>query len=153
MSALKATHAAQTPLVAEFNWNFDDTMVATDGVSYSLGADTASDIIANAKIFEVLKLPVNSVILSGYVVVTTTFDTAGYDVIIGDSGSANRYLASTDVKTAGATVPLVPTGYVNTGGLPLRVSMATDDACTAGAARLVVTYIISNRAAEVTAHP
>src|SRR5688572_1623087 len=151
MSALKATHTAQKPLVAEFSWNFDDTMVDTLGVSYSLGTDTASDIIANAKIFEVIKLPVNSVILSGAVVVTTTFDTAGYDVIVGDSGSANRYLASTDVKTAGIT-PLVPRGYVNSGGLPLRVSMATDDVCTAGSATIRIEYVFAGRADEVTAH-
>lgn len=150
MALLKKQRAAQKVMSAEFVWNFDDTMVDTLGVAYSLGADTASDIIAAAKIFEVIGLPVNSVVVGGAVVVETTFDTAGYDVIVGDSGSANRYLASTDVKTAGITA-LVPTGYVNTGGLPIRVSMATDDACTAGKARIRVDFVIRDRADEVTA--
>jgi len=152
MSALKATHTAQKPLVAEFSWNFDDTMVDTLGVSYSLGTDTSSDIIANAKIFGVIKLPVNSVVVGGGVSVTTAFDTAGYDVNVGDSASASRYLSSTDIKSVGYT-PLVPTGYVNAGGLDLEVTMATDDVCTTGAGTIRVEYVIAGRAEEVSAHP
>lgn len=143
------SRGAQAVKSVEFVWNFDDTMVGTDGVTYSLGTDTTSDILGVAHTFDVIGLPVNSVVVGGALVCETTFDTAGYDVIVGDSSSANRYLASTDAKTAGITA-LVPTGYVNASGLPIRISLQSDDVCTAGKMRLRVDFIIRDRVDEVT---
>ena len=150
MSLLKKVRAGQKVMSAVFAWNFDDTMVGTDGVTYSLGTDTAFDIIAAAKTFDVIGLPLNSIVVGGAVVVSTAFDTAGYDIIVGDSSVANRYLASTDVKAPGITA-LVPTGFVNTGSLPIRISLQSDDVCTTGVAYLRVDYIIRDRADEVSA--
>lgn len=152
MSKLNATHVAQKVMSAEFTWNFNDTMVATDGVEYALGADTSSDIITNIKSFDVIKLPVNAIVVGGAVTARTTFDTAGYDITVGDSGTGDRYLTSTDMKTAGTAV-LVPTGFKNSSGLAIRISLVTDDACTAGVGHLRVDYIIDGRADEVSAHP
>lgn len=143
MSALKATRTAQCPLVAVFEWNFDDTMLNTSGVSKNFGS---SDL---AMVADVINLPVNSQVIGGELVVLTAFDTAGYDVMVGDATDPDRYLASTDVKSAGRTA-LVPTGYVNTAGENLRLTIASDDVCTAGKARLTLQYVIDGRVSDVT---
>lgn len=145
MSVLKKTRASQAVQSAEFVWNFSDTMLDTSGASKDFGA---ADLTARA--FDVIGLPMGAVVVGGALVVETTFDTAGYDVYVGDSGVTNRYLASTDVKTAGITA-LVPTGFVNSSGLPIRITVATDDVCTAGKARLRVDFIVQGKANEVTA--
>jgi hypothetical protein len=139
---LKATRTAQTPLVAVFEWNFNDTMVDTSGASKNFGS---SDLAITV---DAVNLPVNSRVIGGELVVLTAFDTAGYDITIGDATTANRYLTSTDVKATGRTA-LVPTGYVNAAGENLRLTIASDDACTTGKARLTVEYIIEGRVSEV----
>lgn len=146
MAALKATRTSQRPLVARFTWNFDDTMVNSAGNSVDFGAANAGGA---AGIFDVINLPVGAVVIGGSLVVETAFDTAGYDVTVGDSASATRYLGSTDVKGTGVTA-LVPTGYRNTGGLNLRMAFASDDVCTTGKAHLTVEYIIEGKSEEVT---
>jgi len=60
--------------------------------------------------------------------------------------SANRYLASADLKAVGRTA-LLMTGYVSD-GLPVRVSIAAADVCTTGKATLRVMYTIRDRASE-----
>lgn len=149
MSVLKATHAAQKPMVAEFVFNVDDTMIDVNGVSKTFGSAAAATTT-----FDVIKLPVNSVILSGEVVTETAVTgSTAYNVIVGDSATSNRYLGTTD-KTTAARTALVPTGYVNTGGLSLRVAVApTVAASTAGKLSVKIEYMIRDRADEVTAHP
>ncbi|TFH39937.1 MAG: hypothetical protein E4H01_17425, partial [Lysobacterales bacterium] len=98
MSLLTASRSAQWPLVAEFTFTFSDTMVNSAGNTVDFGAVNPGGA---AGIFEIIPLPPNAVVLSGEVVVTTAFDTAGYDITVGDSTTANRYLASTDVKGVG----------------------------------------------------
>jgi len=148
MSRLIPVRTAQTPLIQEFTLNFDDTMANTSGVRYTFGSATVDGATAllTAQIFDVMTLPINAVVIGGEWVTETAFDTAGYDVIVGDSVTANRYLASTDVKGVGRTA-LVPTGYVSD-GLPVRVTIATDDVCTTGKGTLRVMYTIRDRASE-----
>lgn len=143
MSVLKMTRGAQWPLVAEFTFNFDDTMANTSGVSKDFGAAT----VAETNSFDVINLPYGAVVIGGDVVTETTFDTAGLDITVGDATTGNRYLTSTDVKTAGRTA-LVPTGYVSDGG-SVRISVQCDDVCTAGKATVRVMYTIRNRTNEV----
>lgn len=143
MAELKASRTGQYLMVAEFKWNFNDEMVDSAGATIDFGA---SDV-AGFHAFDVINLPRDSVVVGGDVVGETTFDTAGYDIKVGDSASDDRYLTSTDLKTAART-PLVPTGYRNTGALPIRVSVQSDDACTAGVMTLRVFYTIENRANE-----
>jgi len=144
MSTLKATRSAQYPVTATFAWNYADTMVNTVGNSVDFGA---ANLGGAAGKFDIINLPKGAVVVSGYIVTKTTFDTAGYDITVGDSTTENRYLASTDLKTAGAVVPLVPTGYIST-GQNLRITMSSDDVCTAGDMYIVVTYIIDGKANE-----
>jgi hypothetical protein len=147
MAKLTKSRTAQYPLVAEFTWNFDDTMEDTSGVTRDFGSLAGGSSAATVYTFEVIPLPVGANVLSGELVVETTFDTAGYDVTVGDTSVTNRYLGSTDVKTAGRTA-LVPTGYTGT-GQNIVVTVSTDDACTAGVATLRVEYTIDGRANEV----
>lgn len=144
MALKKASRTAQRVLVADFTWNFDDTMVpAAGGAAVDFGkTNTASTV------FEVLNLPRDAVVIGGELITETAFDAATYTVSIGDSGSATRYLGATDVKGA-ARVALVPTGYHNTGGLNIRATVVAADVCTAGKATLRVQYMIDGRADEV----
>jgi orotate phosphoribosyltransferase len=143
MSDLKITRTAQWPLVAEFTFNFDDTMTSTAGASKDFGKTT----VAETNSFDIINLPYGAVVIGGEVATETAFDTAGLDITVGDSASGTRYLASTDVKGAGR-VALVPTGYVSDGG-SVRISVQCDDVCTAGKATVRVMYTIRNRSNEV----
>ena len=145
MSAIKATRGAQYPLVAEFTFSFDDTMADTTGVSKDFGA---TNIAATS--FDVINLPYGAVVVGGDVVTETALDTASYALVVGDSTTANRYLASTDVKSAGR-VALVPTGYVSDGA-SIRIGITNADVCTAGKVTVRVMYTIRNRTNEVQAN-
>ena len=142
MSKLIATRGQQYPLVAEFTFNFDDTMVSVGGTEVDFGKTNTA-----ATSFDIINLPENSVIVGGELVTETAFDTASYAVVIGDSATADRYLASADRKGA-ARVALVPTGYRTTGA-NLRIGITNADACTAGKATVRVQYVITGRANEM----
>ena len=144
MALKKPARTAQRPLVAEFTWNFDDTMVNTVGNTVDFGA---ANLGGAAGKFDVINLPVGAVVIGGELIVETAFDTAGYDITVGDSSSENRYLASTDVKALGRTA-LVPTGYHGT-GQNIRITMSSDDVCTTGKATLRVEFVIDGKAEEV----
>jgi hypothetical protein len=142
MSVLKATRGAQKVMSAAFKFNFDDTMLDTSGVSQDFGAASL------AMTFDAINLPAGSIVVGGELVVETAFDTASYAVIVGDSGSSNRYLATADRKALGRTA-LVPTGFRNVDGLNLRIGIVNADVCTVGVATLRVEYVIADRAEEV----
>lgn len=150
MATLIATRTAQRPLIAEFTFNFDDRMVPISGGTAIAGTtevDFGKTNIA-ATVFEVINLPRDSVVIGGEVVTETAFDTASYSVTVGDSGTADRYLAATDKKGTGRTA-LVPTGYRNASGLNLRVGVTNADVCTTGKMVVRVQYMIDGRADEV----
>jgi hypothetical protein len=117
MAKLNATRGAQYPLVAEFTLNFNDTMLNTSGVSKDFGVST----VAETNSFDVINLPYGAVVTGGEWVTETAFDTAGFDITVGDATTGNRYLAATDVKGAARTA-LVPTGYVSDGA-SIRISV------------------------------
>ena len=145
MSTLKATRGAQEILAARFDFNFDDTMVpAAGGAAVDFGkTNTASTV------FEVINLPKGAVIVGGDVVTETAFDAATYNISVGDSGSATRYLGATDKAAAGRTA-LVPTGFVSAGE-NLRITVVPADACTTGKAHVTVHSVIDGR--ETTVSP
>lgn len=142
MANLQKTRGVQYPLVAEFTLNFNDTMANSSGVSKNFGSST----VAETNSFDVINLPYGAVVIGGEWVTETAFDTAGWDLTVGDAVTGNRYLASTDVKSAGRTA-LVPTGYVSDGG-SVRISVQCDDACTTGKGTLRVMYTIRGRSHE-----
>lgn len=129
--ALKKVTGRQYPLVAVIS--FDFTNIST----------TATAVVAAA-------LPPNSEVIGGYVIVDTAWDTGTTATVdIGDSTTATRHGSAVDLKTAARTA-LTLTGYVNTGGLDLALKPAlVGTAATAGAGRLVVEYIVKDRANEV----
>lgn len=142
MSKLIAARTGQYVMEAEFTFNFDDTMVSVGGTEVDFGKTNTA-----ATSFDIINLPENSVIVGGELVTETAFDTASYAVVIGDSATADRYLASADRKGA-ARVALVPTGYRTTGA-NLRIGITNADACTAGKATVRVQYVITGRANEM----
>lgn len=148
MAKLTAARAAQFVMEAEFTFNFDDTIVPVSGgtpIPGSTEVDFGKTNIA-ATVVEVLNLPMGAVVVGGSLTTDTAFDTASYNVSVGDSGNAARYLAAADRKAA-AQVALVPTGYRGDGE-NLRLTITNADVCTAGKATLRVLYVITGRANE-----
>lgn len=142
MATLRKNRSLQYPLVAEFTFSIGDTMTNASGTS-----DTFDTAAAHA--FDVIALPPNAIVTGGEVVTETAFTgSTAYNVIVGDSGSTNRYLTTTDKTSAGRTA-LVPTGYVGTGEdirLTVTPTVAT---ATAGKLTVRVQYIVRGRANEV----
>ena len=142
MAALKAARTAQMVLEAEFTFTIGDTMVNTAGA-----ADAFATVAAH--IFDVINLPIGATILAGEIVTDTAFTgSTAYNVTVGDSASATRYLGTTD-KTTAARTALVPTGYIGLGeNLRLTVT-PTIGVATAGKITLRVQYAVFGRANEV----
>lgn len=145
MAKLIATRGQQYPLVAEFTFNFSDTMLDVNGVLKDFKT-------VGSAVFEVINLPTGAIIVGGDVTTETAVTGAtAYNISVGDSGSATRYLGATDKLSAGRTA-LVPTGYVGTGE-QIRVTVAPTVAdATAGKVTVRVQYIVRNRVNETQTH-
>lgn len=144
MTVLKAARTTQDVVTSEFTFNYNDTMVDKDGVSKDFKT-TGTSFVG-----DVINLPPNSVITSGEVVTETAITgSTAYNISIGDSGSATRYLGATDKVSAGRTA-LVPTGFVNVDGLNLRLTVAPTVAdATAGVVTVRVSYMVRGKADDV----
>jgi hypothetical protein len=136
------SRTAQWPLVAEYTFSFDDTVENTAGAVVDFGKTNTA-----ATSFVAIPLPVGAVVIGGDVTTETAFDAATYNVTVGDSSVANRYLAATDKKSAGITA-LVPTGYRGVGE-NIVVGVTAADVCTAGKLTVRVQYIVGGRSNEV----
>lgn len=145
MSLLKATRGGQWPLIAEFTFNFSDTMLDVNGLLKDFKS------FAAPMVADVIPLPPDAIVVGGEVVTETgAAGSTAYNVSVGDSGSATRYLGATDKTTAGRTA-LVPTGYVGAGeNLRITVAPTVADA-TAGKVTVRVEYIRRGRITEVQA--
>lgn len=142
MAVLKAARTAQTLLSAEFSWTVADTMLDINGASTGFATAAAHTV-------EPIALPPGAVVQGGELVVTTAFDGTTYAVIVGDSVTADRYLATADRKAAART-PLVPTGRVSLGE-NIRLTITPTGSTAAGAGTLRIFYTIVGRANEVQA--
>lgn len=143
MSLLIPSRTAQSPLVAEFTFNFDDTMVpAAGGAAVDFGAANTS-----ATTVVVIPLPPNSTVTGGSVDVNEAFDAATYNVTVGDATTVDRYLTA-DIKAVGRSA-LVPTGYLNVAGENVELTFTAADVCTTGNATVRVEYVVEGRACEV----
>jgi len=142
MAILKAARSAQFKLTASFAFTFSDTMLDITAASKDFGL---TNIAATS--FDIINMPVGSIVTGGSIVRTTAFDTASFAVIVGDSVDADRYFATADVKAVGVSALLAP-GYKNVGGLPIRVQITNADVCTTGVGLLVVDFIVDGRANE-----
>ena len=141
MAKLNPSRAAQTVLSAEFTFEFADTVKDVNGVTKDF--KTVGSTVVDA-----INLPPRAIVVGGEVVTETAVTgSTAYNVSVGDSGSATRYLGVTNRVTAGRT-PLVPTGYVGDGeNLRLTVSPTVADA-TAGKVTVRVQYIMRDRWSE-----
>jgi len=141
MAKLTPSRAAQTVLCSEFTFEFADTMKDVSGVTKDF--KTVGSTVVDA-----INLPPRATIISGEVVTETAVTgSTAYNVSVGDSVSATRYLGATDRTAAGRTA-LVPTGYVGNGE-NLRVTVApTVAASTAGKVTVRVQYIMRDRWSE-----
>lgn len=89
-----------------------------------------------------IKLPPNSIITGGALVVTAPFNSATSDsLVVGDAAVSNRYLGSTSIAAAGRTA-LAPTGFVTGADGSVRVTWTGVGAApSSGSFRLEVHYI------------
>jgi hypothetical protein len=112
-------------------------------------ADLGTAVTASS-IIEAIDLPAGAIITSGYLNVTTAWvGPTAATVSVGDGGSAARYLGDTSIKATGLT-DLVPTGYKYTAADTVDFDLEqTVAVSSAGAAELVVYYIIEDKANEV----
>lgn len=119
-----------------------NTLVASAAIAF--------DDAATAIVTPVVKLPYNSVVTGGFIIVDTAWDSGTSDAFaLGDTSVTNRHLSAVDLQSTGVTA-LTITGYVNTGGLDLdAIQTKAGAAAAAGAARIYVEYIITDRATEV----
>lgn len=146
MAQKLATRGGQYPITSEFTFDVaNDTMKNTSGVDDNFK-------VVGSHVFDTILLPNNATVVSGEVVTETAVSgSTAYNVSVGDSGSATRYLGVTDKVAAGRTA-LVPTGFVG-GGEQIRVTVAPTVAdATAGKITVRVSYIIRNRVNEVQTH-
>ena len=145
MAKLNPSRAAQTVLSAEFTFEFADTMKDVNGVTKDFKT-------VGTHVFDAINLPPRATVVGGEVVTETAVTgSTAYNVSVGDSGSATRYLGVTNRLTAGRT-PLVPTGYVGDGeNLRVTVSPTVADA-TAGKVTIRVQYIMRDRWSETVSN-
>lgn len=143
MALLTKTRAAQYPLVQEFVFNFNDTMVDNVGATKDFKT-------VGTPVFKVLSLPVGAVALGGHLIVETAYaGPTAATVSVGDSGSATRFLAATDLKAAASTALAIPvTGLGSGSDVLLTFNLTVADA-TAGRARVRIMYTIDGRGNEV----
>lgn len=147
MAKLTKARSAQYPLVAEFVFNFNDTMLDINSVEKSFGS-----VYTDAGTFEVIPLPPGAVIVGGELIVETQgVGPTAYTVSVGNSSSATAYLAATDLKAASGTrTALTGLGLGSNDGKNVRIAIASTVAnASAGKARVRVMYTIDGRANEV----
>lgn len=123
-----------------------DALIATADFAYG---DVASGTYAAA-----VDVPAGAIVTGGGLAVTTLFNSATTDKFsIGDkvgaaAAAAATYAAqSADVTVAGTYIPIVPTGKKYAEKSTIGVVWTGEGAApSAGAARLVVEYILDGRA-------
>lgn len=127
---LKLDVGRQEPLFGEISFDF-------------------SHIADNAVAVNAIDLPYGAQVIGGSVIVDTAFNPGTSLVLdVGDAISGNRYVNDVNLAATGRT-PLVPTGYVSTGGAVTITPTLVGAAATQGAARLNLQYVIKGRAGQV----
>jgi len=143
----KKVRVSQDVQASIFTFNFEDTMVTKAGGSCGCRAATTGA----ANVFEIMTLPKGARVVGGQFERLVAFDTAGYTVLIGDSGDTDRYLASADLKAAGSSDLLKLWGS-GTQTNTIEMSIANTDACTTGQGRVTVLFVIDDKGQEITGH-
>ena len=119
------------------------TLAAVQEISYADGLDGTLDALT-------IQLPEDAIVTGGYVVVETAFNTGTTHVInVGYSGSLTAFATAVNLKSAAATA-LVGLGTV-TDSTSSTVTVGHTPVgadATAGAATIVVEYVVKGRANE-----
>ena len=97
---------------------------------------------------QAIDLPTGAVVVGGQLVVTEAFDSGTSDAAdVGDADTGDRYADGVDLQSTGLTA-LTPTGFVYSPAKPVGVTWTgAGTAPTAGAASLIVQYVVEGRAA------
>ncbi len=112
-------------------------------------AFTFAHVNDTAVAVKAIDLPYGATILDGYLIVDEVFNVGTTSTIdVGDLITPNRYLNDINLKALGIT-PLVPTGYVSDGEAIWVLPANAGTVATTGKARLIINYVIANRAGEV----
>lgn len=112
--------------------------------SVALAFDNLADTAVAVK---AVNLPYGATILGGFIVVDVAFDNTTATLDVGDLTVANRYANDVNLKALGMTA-LTLTGYTSDGDAIYVIPTLTGPAATVGSARLIVNYVIKNRAGE-----
>jgi len=162
--ALKSkARSAQYPLVQEYVFNFNDTMIDADGATKSFSVHTDDPV------FEVFSLPYGVVVRGGSVSVEVAYIGPPVATLsLGDSGDATRFADAVDLTTVGRTALTLPVNVLsglNTFGTMVLAGLAEVPGigdppeggspavpaanATAGRVRLSIEYTIEGRHNEV----
>jgi hypothetical protein len=140
MAKLNAARVAQYPLVAEFTFNFNDTIKGTDGVERAFNAA--------ALVADIVELPMGAVVIGGELVVEVSDSVSTtWTLSLGDAASATRYANAVSLKSAART-PLTLSGSRLSEKIRATLA-ATGTAPTGGKVTVRVLYVITGRANEV----
>ena len=143
MAKLIPTRGAQWPLMAEFTFNFDDTMADINGVTKTFGS-----VYTDAIVCSPINLPEGAVVVGGELIVETAgVGPTAYTAALGDSGSATRYLGATTLLS-GTRTALTLTGYRTTENLRLTIASTVANA-SAGKFTIRVLFTIPGKVNEV----
>ena len=160
-----ASRTVQWPLVAEFNFDFNDWVVdSVDQVKKTLGSTVANSKdpaeagltgpVANTIVFDCIPLPVGAVVTGGELIVeqAVTGSTAA-TITLGIAGATTSLLGSTSLMAAAGTrTALLLTSALQSVavGNNVRATIGYTVAnATAGKARVRVMYTIDNRVSEI----
>lgn len=160
-----ASRTAQWPLVAEFNFDFNDWVIdSVDTVKKTLGSTVANSKdpaeagltgpVANTIVFDCIPLPVGAVVTGGELIVeqAVTGSTAA-TITLGIAGATTSLLGSTSLMAAAGTrTPLLLTAALQSvaAGNNVRATIGYTVAnATAGKARVRVMYTIDSRVSEI----
>ena len=126
-----------------------------NGRQYTLVAYQEFDFadLSSTAVTPIVKLPANSIVLGGALVITTAFNSGTTDLLeVGDGVQDDDYLVAggADNGSTAQYIVFTPTGYKYTAADTIDVKWTpVGTAATAGAGFLIVEYIVTTRANEV----
>ena len=159
-----ASRTAQTPLVAEFNFNWNDWVIdsvdltkKTLGSTVALSTDPAevglTGPVANTITFDCIPLPPGAVICGGELIIETAYaGSTAATITLGIAGSLTSILGSTSLMATAntRTALLLTSALVSNAGANVRATIAYTVAnATAGRARVRLMYTVDGRTSEV----
>lgn len=126
------------------------SIVHNPGRQYELTIEQELKLADLATECVIAKLPPNATITNIQAFVDTAFNAGTTNTLsVGDSGSATRYLNAATVAAVGPVAGVTGLGHKYTTPDFIRVQYAqTGAAATAGVVRVIVRYLIGNRANE-----